>query len=311
MTETNAAKVANGEASSGDADVDAISSPDPRANGAGGEDDPNADRARRMGWQPQEKYRGPKDKWLPASDFIEKVEGEIPVLRERNRFLDTRLAKQDAELEEIKKVSKEQAEMLREMLDKSRETEQRQYTYTVRELEAAMDKAAREGDQDNYMRFKSQLMEIGKYQPKATPEKKVEPAAEKKPDGGPPQLSPAVQDFIRENPWFTPSNPDDEATQYAMDRDRWLKKTYPNETERFRKVREDVEKRFPEKFDNPARKQAAAVNSPGAHANGKAKKGKTVADLDEHAKTALAKFKRTIPGYTDKEFLDTYQWDKS
>ena len=295
MTDTNAEKAANGEASSGDADVDAITTPDPRANGAGQDaaDDPEAPRAGRMGWLNRADYiarRGNDRGWKPAKEYIERTENEVPVLRERNRFLDARVAKQDAELEEIKKTSKEQAEMLREVLERTRDAEARGFAYTHREIEAVMDKAAADGDQEAYKRAKQALIDLEQSTQKAKPADKKPDAPEKKDDR--PQPTPEVRQWLNENAtWFNPDDNDDEASQFAILRDNQLRNKYPNTTVRLAKVKEAVERRFPEKFENPARKQPSPDNSPSGHANGKdGKKAKTMADLDDHARSAFEKF---------------------
>lgn len=45
--------------------------------------------ARRLGWRPREEFRGPQSQWLPVDLFLERVNNEIPVLRERLRYQDS------------------------------------------------------------------------------------------------------------------------------------------------------------------------------------------------------------------------------
>jgi hypothetical protein len=316
MTDTNVARAENGKftvpASSGDADVDAISTPDPRANGAsdaaGGnghtQESANAERARRLGWQPEEKFRGPKDKWLDADAFIEKVEGEVPVLRERLRFQDKFIQDQQSKFEAR---FQKQEEAIQELLGKTREAESRGFTYAHAELEAAMDKAAEEGDVKTYQAAKARLIELGKA--RAPAEKKLN-GAEPKGDGGkkdslPP--SPDLQQWMSDNRWFNPNDPDDEASMYAIHQDTKLSRKSPHLSpgERLAKVKEAVERRFPEQFENTNRRSPAPVSTPSAHGNQRTerKKTKTVADLDDEQKAALAAIKRRDPKFKDEDYL--------
>ena len=313
MTDTNAAQVANGKAAPDGKDADwkelTVADGDGDGDGEkGGEESQNAPRARRMGWQPKEKYRGKEGDWLDADAFIEKVEGEVPVLRERNRMLDGRVAAQDKKLGDLEAKLKEQNDMTRELLDINRAAMDRGYSMRMKELEDAMDRAAADGDKDAYKAIKGELIAFGKAHPNWTARK----PEEKKPEEAP-KIAPDVQQWVSENStWFNPNDEDDEASQYAIVRDRQLAKKYPNNATRLAKVKEDVASRFPEKFENPARKQAQTVASPSAHVNGKGggKKGRSFSDLDDGAKAAYERIAARTPGFTKDDYVKSYQWDK-
>src|SRR6185436_4853984 len=90
--------------------------------------DPNTEvegRARRMGWRPQEEFRGPKDKWVDASQFVERGETELPVLRERFRALDDKFTRLERENSKLSHKIEDQTTVLKEFRDYSRQGEER------------------------------------------------------------------------------------------------------------------------------------------------------------------------------------------
>ena len=303
MSTDSAAQAANGKGTSGDADVDAISTPDPRADGNGADSEsPNAPRAQRLGWQPFEKYRGPKDKWLDADAFIDKVEGEVPVLRERLRFQDKFIQEQQSKLSTIEERTKKQEALLEEMATRQRQQDDRGFSRLEEEIETEMDSAAAEADTDRYQKAKKRLNEL-RTSRKPAPAKTKEPD---KPDGGKKPPSPEVQQWVSDNAaWFNANDADDEASQFAILRDSQLGKKYPDAARRLAKVREEFERRFPVKFYNESRRNPPVVNSPSGHGSnrGGGKRPKTVADLDADQKAALAMIKRRDPKFKDEDYL--------
>jgi hypothetical protein len=251
------------------------------------------ERARRLGWRPQEEYSGRRE-WVPAEKFIEVSEKELPVLRENLRRLDNLYTKDVGalknELSEVKQV-------LTDFREFSTRAEQRAYEKAKRELEEKRDVAVAHADTESFKAAQKELDELDKTsKPKPEVEK---PAKVDAPD-------PAITSWIAENSWFTT---DTEMMAYAKSQDQYLMQTKPglSISERLAMVKDRTKKEFPDKFGNPKREQASSVADP-APAPSRQKKGKTYDDLPPEAKAACDKFVKTIPGYKREDYVKEYDW---
>jgi len=275
------------------------------------EDQKLEERARRMGWRPKSEYGGNPDRWVDAATFLARGEQELPILRERLRKFDSnlasteqRLAKTEKELTEANSRIKDQTNVLTELRDMSRASEERGYLRAKRELTEREVKAVREADEPTYRQIQQEREALEATRPKPAAAPVVE---DKKPDEPPPQArpNPVVDEWIGQNPWY---GKDQLLTLFAMESDRDIEAQHPGWTltDKLAEVKKRVMDKFPEKFDNPRRERPAAVATSSAPAP--KSKGKTVKDLPRDAREALAKYKREIPGYTDEEYLALYDW---
>lgn len=252
------------------------------------------DRARRLGWRPQEEYRGTRE-WVPADKFIETAENELPVLRENFRRLDSRYVK---DVGDLKTQLAEMKDTLKDFREFASRGEQRAYERARKELEDKRDVAVAHADTESFKAAQRELDELDKtVKPKAVETEKPKVEA---PD-------PAITAWIAENAWFTT---DATMMAYAKAQDQFLMGTKPGMpvAERLAEVRERTKKEFPEKFGNPRREQASTtVAEPGAPPS-RQKKGKSYDDLPPEAKAACDKFVKSIPGFKREDYVKDYDW---
>lgn len=252
------------------------------------------DRARRLGWRPQDEYRGTRE-WVPADKFIETAENELPVLRENFRRLDSRYVKDVGDLN--KKIEDMQG-VLKDFREFSTRAEQRAYEKAKREIEEKRDVAVAHADTESFKAAQRELEELDKTA-------KPKPVEAEKPKVDAPD--PAITSWIAENPWFTT---DATMMAYAKAQDQFLMTAKPglSVAERLAEVKDRTKKEFPDKFGNPKREQATTtVAEPGAPPT-RQKKGKTYDDLPADAKAACDKFVKSIPGYKREDYLKDYDW---
>lgn len=252
------------------------------------------DRARRLGWRPQEEYSGRRE-WVPADKFIEVAETELPVLRQNFRKLDETYVR---DVGELKTKLTEMQEVMKDFREFSSRGEQRAYEKAKRELEEKRDVAVAHADTETFKATQKEIEELDK-----TVKPKVETVEKPKIDAP----DPAITSWISENAWFTT---DSELMEYAKAQDQFLMKSKPglSVSERLAEVKNRTKKEYPDKFGNPRREQASSVSEPGSQPALR-KKGKTYDDLPAPAKAACDKFVRTIPNYKREDYLKDYDWD--
>lgn len=278
--------------------------------------------ARRLGWKPKEDFKAPANRpnaeWLDADAYIERIEKEAPLRNERLRFQDQVIERQQKQLDalmgRLEKIDKNSEEQL----ERTRTAEARGFDRARSELERQMDTAAYSGDQDAYREAKRNLIELHKQFPgdpaptKKTEDKKTETEPPKKEQ---PTVDPVTDQWVRENQWFAEgsTNFDWEMNAYAVIADARIGKAQPglSTRDRLEEVKSAVKKRFPEKFENPNRKASATVATPGTQQRPSGgKKTRTVADLPEDGKAALARLQRIDPKFKVETYLQNFQWDK-
>jgi len=246
----------------------------------------DVDRARRMGWIPKESFKGDPGKWRPASEFLKRGDEELPIARERLRKLDQKLNDIQSNMSEFVKFTRAAA--------------QREADAKIAELQAAKDEAFDKGDKEAFLDADKALKEI-ETKPVETKEKvKAEPP-------------PEIQNWFDANPWY---QSDKKMQAYADHIADFIKRETELDTGApllgtplLERVRQEVERKFPDKFSNPNRQRPGAVGSAGGnltdHAGGK--KGKSFHDLPREAQVTCNNWVSQGLG-TKEEYLKFYDW---
>lgn len=100
------------------------------------EDTSAEDKARAMGWKPEEEYKGPKEKWVPAEEFVKRAEEDPHEVRKANHVLMRKVQKLEQGIDDI--LSHQQRELTR--------ARQEEYARAQSDLKRAHDAAIAEGD---------------------------------------------------------------------------------------------------------------------------------------------------------------------
>ncbi len=249
-------------------------------------------RARRMGWIDKDSFKGDLSKWRPAKEFLERGETELPLLRERYKKLDSALEKTQAKLSDIEKGQQE-------FIKFTRAAAKREYDDKLAELQLKKDEAFDSGDKDAFANVEKQITEL---------EKKVPVETETKREAAPVEPPPDLKPWFDANTWYNAKEP--EMQSYADAMGDHYKRTHNGAggTALLDYVRKEVEKQFPEKFDNPARNRPSNVGGAGGNPTGSGgKKGHGFSDLSHEAQVTCNNLVRQ--GYmTKEEFLKDYDW---
>lgn len=208
------------------------------------------DRARRMGWSPQEEFRGDKAKWVDAQTFVKNGEESLPILRERLRTLERTNVDLGKSVAEFKKMSDTAFD--------------RAYTKAKKELSADVKAAAKAGDEKGAEEAANELAALEREK------------AERKADG---EKDPVFDSWVEENAWY--KDPDmaieAEGEAFKIRKKMSSGQITPVDGVPFLElVKEAMKKRFPEKFVNPRRNSASGSverSQGGGEETGAGKKG--------------------------------------
>ena len=252
--------------------------------------------ARDQGWKPKEEYKGKN--WVEAKEFVER--GSVPVLRERLRQAEDRLAV----VPELEARLKEVQDVLGEYAENNRTLAQRQYAKARTDILGEMRDAAKEGDETAFVAGQQKLDALeAEAPPKPAAKKPDENIADKGP-----KVSATAKSWIDSpaNRWFhTNARMNAFATAAHGDNMR----DGMSEGDSLRAVSKEVEEKFPEYFENPARRAASSAGTPTNRSPlPPKKKEKTYDDLPAAAKAACDKYVRTIPKFTREQYVAEYDW---
>lgn len=282
-------------------------------------------RARRLGWKPESEWRGAKDKWTDAATFIERAEANKALARENNDRLhgqiDTLSKQIDTMKAEQKRREEESGKVLNEIVDRFTRVDASAYARARADIEAQQRKAVEDGDTEAYDRATEKLgkLKAPAAMPKVTVGKSGE--GEGKDEGNDkngegkgkadPQWAAAVQAFREKNPWF---DTDPTLNTVAQAIHVKLRRENPEMTpeENMAAVEEEVRARFPDSFENAARRRPGPPQPKERRGGGEGadQRGKrTYENLPPAAKDACDRFIRQIPGFTREKYLATYEWD--
>lgn len=250
------------------------------------------DKARDMGWVPQNEWRGSPDVWRPADQFVKRGEEVLPIIRSnlererrKNHDLEAKMTDLPKQIEQQYADRFKRLEgMTRIALDKQRESMWGQFEAKKRE-------AVEAGDTQGYDRLNTeQRKALAEFHADTEAEEpaRAEPAKPTTQSQAPPE----VQAWVEENRWF---NGDPVLTAFATKEHGRLLKTMPGLSieENLRRTLDATKQKFPEEFGltasnghgTPAQPHAPSVEGGGRQVVG-AGREKGWNDLPPEAKDA-------------------------
>lgn len=231
--------------------------------------------AREMGWTPADQFKGDKAKFVDAAEFVRRGKEFIPFLRASN-------AKADARIKTLEKT----LEKFNAHLSK---TEERAYSRALADLEARQAEAVEANDGAAVKEITKEIVDLTKEV--AGKGKTAEPEGVD---------TDALEAWKAANPWYEK----DEALQAAAyGIAEKIKGEYPDTAKQLAEVTKRIKAAFPEKFTNPRRTQAAAVEGV---QGGPKSTGKSYSDLPADAKKMHDEFKRDIKGFDSARYVKDY-----
>jgi hypothetical protein len=228
-------------------------------------------RARKMGWTPKDEFRGDPDKWRDAREFLERGDNMLPIMRERQGKLERRIEELESTLKEFGEYHKK--------------VHKNAYEKALAEIKDEQRAAVEDGDIERFDAAEKKLEDLESSSPGDPP-----PAS---PGRTPPPGMPTpemVKKWEADNSWY---GKDKELSAYADAQGAYLREARPEleGQDWLNEITEEVQRRFPEKFQNERRQKPGPVDPGGDPASGSPSgKGKGYSDLPPSAKRQCDRF---------------------
>lgn len=206
--------------------------------------------AKDMGWVPLDEFRGPKDRWKPAQQFVEDGENILPIVRAENKRLKA----------EIDKINADYATRF-ERLDKAAQVTikaaKAQFDRDLAALQTKRDEAVAAGDLQAFKAADKQITDHTANAPKVEDFEEKPKAAD-----APVDNDKILATWQETNKWY---GTDDTLTEAAIGISQRLLMQNPDITmaENLRRTDEELAKRFPLKLGKPGANGHAPVDSGG------------------------------------------------
>jgi len=264
--------------------------PEQQENESGEDQGPSEElvkEARDMGWRPLEEFKGNKDKWVSAEEYVEKGKHVLPILqadrdRLRRELLTTtqKIGTLQSQIEELRSAQ--------ERLDaQSTEANKRDVAAAKATLVSRLKQAREDNDVDAEVQIQEQLSLLNRE-----PEKK--PAIPDKKQTTTTQLDPEFEAWMVDNPWFNePGKKPDEVVaigQYLRSiKSPLTGRAFMDECVRIYNTAnpEKREEKKPSKYENGSNQGSGRGSNGGT---------RSFSSLPADAKAACAEFENDVVG---------------
>jgi hypothetical protein len=231
-------------------------------------------RALQKGWKPVEEWKGDADEHLSAKEFMHNHTWLVH---------NTKLKQEVAE----------QRKMLEYLADVAKKAEDVGKKRALEELKLAQVAAIKSGD----------IEEVNKITERLIRESEVSEETKDAAIG-----NPVLKAFKERNKaWFNRDTAENSLiADYAILKDNELIKTHPHltEAERYKAIETDVQKRFTEKFENPAKFSSSAVSANVQTAAAVKDKEVSLDGLSAHHKDMITRLKKTVRNFDVKGYVE-------
>lgn len=228
---------------------------------------PTEQKAALQGWVPQEEWEGDPEAWRPAKEFLDRGE------------LFKKIDEQGRTIKEFKKV----VDDLRKHNAKIAEVE---YKRALDDLKKQKKDALLEGDADAVIDIDERMAVVRDAQKEAAAQPAPAPA----------DVHPAFSAWVERNQWYN-SNKAMQAYADKVGLELGAQGMSPSDV--LAAVEREVKKEFADRFTNPNRAKAGAVEGSTAKSGGK----KDSFQLTPEEHRAMQRFVKTIPGYTEEKYI--------
>jgi DNA repair exonuclease SbcCD ATPase subunit len=257
--------------------------------------------ARLQNWVPQEDFRGPKEDWIPAKDFVERGKQINPILRANNERLMREIEKQKKQMEELRAATEEFKEFQKKAFEKKAET----LTAEIEALREEKRKAISAGDGNKAVEIDDKIDALKDEKAQAAQDAKEKPAPQKQE----PQADPDLEKWVGENSWY---KLDSAMAEVANAEAQKINRLYPDL--RGKAFLDELDTRLEETF-NPEKLGRKTKKTPRNPVEGATRTAptrdsgeRTFDDLPADAKAAYHRFVKQGIKVTKEGYVADYDW---
>jgi chromosome segregation ATPase len=222
------------------------------------------DRAKGMGWIPEEEFKGDKKRWRPANEYVQRADEMLPIMKSQMGKYETKISTLENTIEDQRKTTEKLIKM-------SEKVGEEAYKRAKRDITQQQVQAVTDGDVETWQKLEDKKDDLKPPEP-------VEPVKTE-----PEPLNPAFEEWHGKNDWYLK---DKEMTNFANEFGRMIN---PNNemavNEWYSKVEDRVKAVYPDKFTNPARANASPVDGGSVQPAPSSSDGDTYTDLPADVKT--------------------------
>lgn len=163
--------------------------------------------AREMGWVPLEEFHGDKEKWTPASEWVERGKNILPILRKNNERLKKDLLTRDEKIANLEHAITDSKKAISALQKTYEEKTKQEVEKAKKELREQIKLARDVGDTDTELDLQDRLQELRQSE-SAAQKKEEEPQPNTEQDWR--KQYPELAKWQTANPWYgdftTPEN---------------------------------------------------------------------------------------------------------
>ena len=156
------------------------------------EQDYEAD-ALEMGWSPEDKFKGKKENWVSAKEFVERGEHLLPILKATNKRIKNDLLTRDQQIATLKEAVESSQKAIKALQKSYTAATQKEVEQAKKDLRAQIVSARELGDTDTELDLVDKMQALRN----AETEAKEDVVEDKTPT-----VSPDFKAWQKENPWF-------------------------------------------------------------------------------------------------------------
>ena len=256
--------------------------------------------ARLQNWVPQEQFRGPKEDWIPAKDFVERGKQINPILRANNERLLREIEKQKVQMEELRAATEEFKEFQKKAFEKKAEA----LTSEIESLREEKRKAISAGDGNKAVELDDKIDALKEEKAQAKEDAKEKPAPQKQET----QADPDLERWVSDNNWY---KLDTAMAEVANTEAQKINRLYPDL--KGKAFLDELDSRLEETFtkEKLGRKTKEKPRNPVEGSSRGAPQGtgeRTFDDLPADAKAAYHRFVKQGIKVTKEGYVKDYDW---